>query len=280
MKELINDLKSIELMIFDLDGVIYRGDTLISNVDKVIQELKNHSIKVVYNSNNSTATRQMYVERLKKFNISSKVSDIYTSASITSAEITKIKKEANIFVIGEVGLREELEAMGHKIISEVSEYNDVDFVIVGLDRDFKYQTLAMAQKCILEGHAQFYATNTDANLPVPQGLLPGAGAMVSALEACTEKKPVKVFGKPQPFGMELILKDNKTPAKKACAIGDRLETDIVAAKLACIKSIIVLTGVTSREIIEDLINRPKGSVKVDKNLIPDIVINTLNEIFI
>ena len=279
MRNLIEELKNIKLMIFDLDGVIYRGDMLISNVDKAIQELKNNGIKVVYNSNNSTATRQMYIERLKKFNISSEISDFYTSASITSTEISKIKKRANIFVIGEVGLREELKVMGHKIVSEPSEYNDIDFVIVGLDREFKYQTLAMAQKCVLEGHAQFYATNADANLPVPQGLLPGAGAMVSALEACTGRKPVKIFGKPQPFGMKLILKETKIPASKACAFGDRLETDMVAAKLAGIKSVMVLTGVTSREMIENLIPKSKGSVEFDKNLIPDIIINTLNEIF-
>ncbi len=75
MRELVDELKDIELAIFDLDGVIYRGDILISNSDKVIQGLKDISIKVVYHSNNSTVTRQMYVDRLKGFNIKSKVSD-------------------------------------------------------------------------------------------------------------------------------------------------------------------------------------------------------------
>ena len=108
MRKLIEDLKDIKLAIFDLDGVVYRGDTLIPKADKIIQELKSYSIKVVYNSNNSTATRHKYVEKLKSFNIISEVSDFYTSASITSAEITKIKKNAKIFVIGEIGLRSEL----------------------------------------------------------------------------------------------------------------------------------------------------------------------------
>jgi len=75
MRELVDELKDIELAIFDLDGVIYRGDILISNSDMVIQELKDISIKVVYNSNNSTVTRKRYVDRLKGFNIKSKVSD-------------------------------------------------------------------------------------------------------------------------------------------------------------------------------------------------------------
>ncbi|MFX1308100.1 MAG: HAD-IIA family hydrolase, partial [Promethearchaeota archaeon] len=211
MRELIEDLKDIKLAIFDLDGVIYRGDTLISRADKIIKELKAYSIKVVYNSNNSTATRQTYVERLKKFNIKSEVSDFYTSASITSAEITKIKKNAKIFVIGEIGLRSELQSLGHEIVTEPTDYKDIDFVIVGLDRDFKYSNLAIAQKCILEGNAQFYATNTDSTLPVAGGLKPGAGVMVNALITCTSKNPVRIFGKPEPFGIRMILNDFQVP---------------------------------------------------------------------
>ena len=121
MKELIDELKNIKLAIFDLDGVIYRGKTLIPNADKIIKELKKYSIKVVYNSNNSTITREMYVERLNSFKIPSKIADFYTSASITSAEITKLKKKAIIFIIGEIGLREELEAMGHTVLNSPSK---------------------------------------------------------------------------------------------------------------------------------------------------------------
>lgn len=279
MRQLINNLKDIKLAIFDLDGVIYRGQTLIPNTDEIIKELKNLSINVVYNSNNSTITRQMYVDRLKKFNISSKPSDFYTSASITSAEITKIKKNAIIFVIGEVGLREELKSMGHTVITNPLNCEDIDFVIVGLDRDFKYSNLALAQKCILEGNAQFYATNTDISLPVAGGLLPGAGVMVNAVETCTGIKPVKIFGKPQSFGIELILKDTKIPAKNTCIFGDRLSTDILAGNCVGIMTVAVLTGVTSREEIENLIKESKESINIDKNLIPDIVINSLDEIF-
>lgn len=278
-RELINKLKDIKLAIFDLDGVVYRGESLIPNADRVIQELKDLSIKVIYNSNNSTNTRQKYVERLKKFKIPSKISDFYTSASITSAEITKIKKKANIFVIGENGLKEELKAMGHTVINDISNYDNVDFVIVGLDRDFNYQKLLIAQKCILEGKAQFYATNADATLPVSRGLDPGAGVMVKAVETCTEKKPIKIFGKPQFFGIELILKDFKIPANETCIFGDRLNTDILAGNRAGIISVAVLTGVTSREMIDNIKKKSKESNSFDKNLIPDFIINSLDEIF-
>ncbi len=275
MRELIDDLKSIELAIFDLDGVIYRGDKLIPNSDKIITDLKERSIKVVYNSNNSTATRQTYVERLKKFGIKSEISDFYTSASITSAEITKLKKNANIFVIGERGLREELQSLGHNIITEPVNFEEIDFVIIGLDRDFNYKNLALAQKCILEGDAQFYATNADSTLPVARGFKPGAGVMVNALITCTGKKPVRIFGKPEPFGIKKILNDTQISAENACIFGDRLNTDITAGNRAEIISVAVLTGVTTSKTIDDL----RDSEDVDKDLIPDIVINTLDEIY-
>ncbi|MFX1376935.1 MAG: HAD-IIA family hydrolase [Promethearchaeota archaeon] len=279
MLELVDELKNIQLAIFDLDGVVYRGESLIPNTDKVIDALKKLSIKVVYNSNNSTATRKMYVERLGKFNIDSHVTDFYTSASITSAEITKLKENANIFVIGEIGLKQELKSLGHNIIPNPTDYGDIDFVVVGLDRDFNYEKLAIAQSCILKGNAQFYATNIDSTLPIAKGLKPGAGVMVNSLIICTDKKPLKIFGKPEPFGIELILKDTHIPPENACIFGDRLNTDILAGNRAKITTIAVLTGVTTRDMIDSLKNMAINSDNFDNNLFPDVIINNLEEIF-
>mgnify|MGYP006278438307 CR=1 FL=1 len=275
MTQLINELKNVQVAIFDLDGVVYRGKELITGVDDIIKELKKLGIPVIYNSNNSTITRQMYVKKLKKMGIKSKFSDFYTSASITSAEITHIKKNAKIFVIGEIGLREELKALGHTIITDGGKFNEVDFVIAGLDRDFAYNNLAIAQRCIVDGKAQFYATNPDTTLPAPGRLLPGAGVMVNAIETCTGKKPVKIFGKPQPDGIELILHDLDVIPSKACIFGDRLDTDILAGNRAGIISVAVLTGVTNAQEIKQIRNDPQK----EKNLIPDLVIDQLEDIF-
>jgi len=279
MREIIDELKDIKLTIFDLDGVIYRGDTLIPNADKVIGELKKLSIKVVYNTNNSTATREMYVNRLNQLGISCEISDFYTSASITATEITKLKENANIFVIGEIGLQNELKAMGHQIITDKLMYNEVDFVIVGLDRKFQYDNLAFAQKCILQGRARFYATNPDATLPVDNGFLPGAGVMVKAVETCTSTKPIKTFGKPYSFGIEMILEESKIHLKNAAIFGDRLDTDILAGNNAGIKTVLVLTGVSSEQKVEEIRKQSSNSDFFNRNLIPDFVIRSLDEIF-
>jgi phosphoglycolate/pyridoxal phosphate phosphatase family enzyme len=276
MSRLIQELNGIKLAIFDLDGVIYRGNSLIKGVKQVIKDLKDLSIKVVYNSNNSTATRKNYVDRLESFNIECSVEDFYTSASIASAEITKLKTKSKIYIIGETGLQDELEARGHEIITEESRCLEVDFVVVGLDRNFTYQKLAIAQRCLLEGKAIFYATNADATLPAPTGLLPGAGVMVNAVQTCTNIKPEKVFGKPNPEGIELILREQEIAREKAVIFGDRLDTDIVAGNRAKIFTVMVLTGVTTEEMLLNI----KKDTKENSSLLPRLVLNSLKEIFL
>jgi 4-nitrophenyl phosphatase len=274
MLELIDDLKDIKLAIFDLDGVVYRGNNIIPGVGDIIRSLKELSIKVVFNSNNSTLTRVMYVEKLRKFNIYCTVEEIYTSASILAEEITKLKSNAHIYVIGETGLKEELKAKGHQISNIENSYKNIDYVIVGLDRQFDYAKLAFAQQCISQGHALFYATNTDATLPDQDRELPGAGCMVAALQTCTSQKPVHIFGKPSPIGINRILDQTNTEKDKAVIFGDRLNTDILAGNRAQIKTVLVLTGVTTKEQIEEL----QTTTPIDLELIPDITINSLNEI--
>jgi HAD superfamily hydrolase (TIGR01450 family) len=279
MRELISELKDIKLAIFDLDGVIYRGKSLIFNSDKVISDLKEISVKIVYNSNNSTATRQMYVDRLRDFNIKSEITDFYTSASITAEEITNLKKNATIFVIGEIGLREELKMRGHNVVNTDFDINGIDYVLVGLDSNFNYKKLAFAQNCILQGNAHFYATNADSTLPVANRLLPGAGVMVNAVQMCTNQKPLQIFGKPNPFGISTILKDSNTPPNKSVIFGDRLNTDILAGNRAKIKTILVLTGVTNESDVKKIREELMQSSKIDKDLNPDLVIHSLEDIF-
>ncbi len=279
MRELSKEFKDITLAIFDLDGVIYRGNSLIPKSDEVIKDLKENSVKIVYNTNNSTATRRMYVDRLKKFNIISEINDFFTSASITAGEITSLKQNATIFVIGEIGLREELEMKGHTIVNFNSDSNEVDYVIVGMDRDFNYKKLAFAQNCILQGNAQFYATNADSTFPVANRLLPGAGVMVNALQTCTNQKPLKIFGKPNPFGISSILKNTNTHPEKSVIFGDRLNTDILAGNRANINTVLVLTGVAKEADVKKLRQDLAQSLIIDKDLNPHLVINSLEDIF-
>jgi 4-nitrophenyl phosphatase len=106
--------------------------------------------------------------------------------------------------------------------------------------------------------------------------LPGAGVMVNAVQTCTNIKPEKVFGKPNPEGIELILREQKVTRKQAVIFGDRLDTDIVAGNRASISTVMVLTGVTTEEMILNL----KRDPNINSNLIPRLVLNSLKEIFV
>jgi 4-nitrophenyl phosphatase len=278
MPQLIEYLKDMKVAIFDLDGVIYRGTNVIPGVNKAINLIKDLSIRVVFNSNNSTLTRQNYVDKLKKFGITSTIEDIFTSAYLAAEEISKIKHRAQIFVIGEKGLKDELRSKDLQIFDDESDH-DIDYVVVGLDRSFNYKKLATAQNYILQKHGLFYATNTDATLPSNHGELPGAGCMIAALQTCTSKKPVRIFGKPSPLGIKMILEKTKIKNKSAVIFGDRLDTDILAGNRANIRTVLVLTGVTNRKMVEELRFQASKSNKVDKDLLPDLIIEDLSKIF-
>lgn len=280
MPQLIDNLKDMKLAIFDLDGVIYHGTNVIPGVKKVIDLLKALSIRVVFNSNNSTLTRQDYVDKLQKFGITCTIGDIFTSAYLAAEEISKINQQAKIFVIGEKGLKEELESKDLHVFDDENDLDTIDYVVVGLDRAFNYQKLATAQNYILQKHAVFYATNTDATLPSNNEELPGAGCMVAALQICTSQNPVRIFGKPSPLGIKMILEKTKIKNKSVVIFGDRLDTDILAGNRANIKTVLVLTGVTNRKMVEKLKIQASRSNEVDKNLLPDITIENLSKIFL
>jgi HAD superfamily hydrolase (TIGR01457 family) len=268
---LIEELNDIALFIFDLDGVIYRGKKLINNSDIIIKNLRKRGLDIIFNTNNSTQTRDMYVEKLKKLGIKTTKEEIYTSAHIAAMALSAVKSKANVFIIGEIGLQKELELEGHTVFLDDSAGTDIDFVVVGLDRNLTYDKVKLAQNYILDHGAKFYATNPDATLPVKKGVLPGAGVMVKAVQIATGKKPLKIFGKPHPTGINLILENYDTAPDKAAIIGDRIETDIVAGNRAKIKTILVLTGVTTKEMAQDF----SGEFNT-----PDIIINSLRELFV
>jgi 4-nitrophenyl phosphatase len=110
--------------------------------------------------------------------------------------------------------------------------------------------------------------------------MPGAGVMVNAVETCTSQKPIKIFGKPNPFGINLILEERNVEPENACIFGDRLNTDIVAGNKAGIITVAVLTGVATLEDIEIIKETSSISEETDKNLIPNVILKSLNEIFV
>jgi len=169
---------------------------------------------------------------------------ILTSSLAAALYLKKIRPEgARVYVVGEEGLQQPVSEAGFELAAD----GPADFVVVGMDRGLTYAKLKRAALLIRTG-ARFIATNPDTTFPSPEGLVPGAGALIAALQVSTGIKPV-VIGKPESTCFELALEKLGVSAARAAAVGDRLDTDIEGGRRAGMHTILVLSGVsTSSEL--------------------------------
>lgn len=252
------------LFAIDLDGCLYRENQVIKGAVQTIEILKKNGNIVVFVTNNATLSREGYVRKLKKLGFPCKKEEVMCAAYATSmylAENNGTGKKA--YVVGEDGLFEEL--FNFKI--KVSESSKVDYVVVGLDRNFNYRKLLKASDAVRSG-AEFIASNADATWPGKNGrIYPGGGAVVKAISEASGVKP-KIIGKPKPYMLKKILEYFNVKQNETIVIGDRIETDILFGKNAGTKTALVLTGITTREMLKNL----------NKNHMPDYILNSINDI--
>ena len=237
-------LKDYVAFIFDLDGCIYRGNTVIPGAAEKIEELRKLGKKVLFLTNNATKTPKEYVDKLTGMGIDTNPKEILTSATATALYLAKNFGKASIFPVGERGLIVELQRAGHRII-DVNKLGEAEFVVACLDFSFTYAKMKAACQAIFAG-AKFVATNTDPNVPVEGGYMPGAGAIVSAISTATGVKPL-VIGKPSRHIVEIALERLGVRASQTVIVGDRLDTDVQSGKMVGAFTILVLSGATSLE---------------------------------
>lgn len=233
---------NFKAFILDLDGVVYIGEEVIEGVPEKIKKLRNKG-RVVFLTNNSTKSRDEYAKKLLRLGIEASPEEIVTSGYAAALYLKERFGSTNVFIVGEAGLKKELEDAGHRLC-----FRGCEAVVVGLDREFNYSKLSRASRLIREG-AEFVATNLDSTLITPSGLLPGAGAIVAAVREASGREPV-VVGKPSKTLGKLILSRLKLKPGEVLLIGDRIETDIAFGKAMGFKTALVLTGIAREEDIE------------------------------
>jgi HAD superfamily hydrolase (TIGR01457 family) len=240
------------LVIFDLDGVIYRGSDAVPGAVELVNALRQEGILTSFATNNSMATRRAYVDRLAAHGITATLDEIVTSSSATVAYLqAHLPEVRRVLAVGADGLLAELRDGGIVATPAAEAAPDdwnggalperYDAVVAGLDQRIDYRRLAIAAAAIRAG-ARFIATNADVRFPTPDGFVPGAGAVVAALQATSGQDPV-VVGKPEPGMFQAILERTGVEAENALVVGDNPDADIVAARRAGITSVLVLTGV-------------------------------------
>ncbi len=234
----------IKTVILDLDGTIYLGRSPINGANEKIEEFRDAGIRTLFLTNSGTKTRQSISRKLGRMGFRIEADDIYTG-SYSLAQYAKENRIRSAYVIGEEGLCDDLRAAGVDVVDE-----DAEMVAASLDRKFSYEKLAKAQKMIFSG-AKLIATNHDSTFPVENGLMPGAGSIVSAIESCTNVKAISL-GKPNPYAFELMRREKGIEMESTAIIGDRVDTDIMFAKNCGIKSVLVLTGISKKEDAKNL----------------------------
>jgi HAD superfamily hydrolase (TIGR01450 family) len=249
------------LVIFDLDGVVYRGTDAVPGAAALVTALHDRGTLVRFATNNSTATRDDYVERLAGHGIRATVDEMVTSSSATLQHLrSHLPQVHRVLALGAEGLVAELSGAGLEV-TPAADAAPVDWrgaplgraydaVVAGLDPGIDYRRLGIAAAAIRAG-ARFIATNADLRFPTPEGFTPGAGAIVAALAATSGVEPL-VIGKPEPAMFQAILERDGVQPRDALVVGDNPDADLVAARRAGIPSILVLTGVADAALADGL----------------------------
>lgn len=234
-------MKTYQGYLIDLDGTMYHGMNRIEEAVTFVQTLYEKKVPYLFVTNNATQTPKEVVYKLQQMEIPATTNNVMTSALATAKYIRTKAPEATCYVIGEYGLKNALKQEGLHI-TITSE--DVDYVVMGLDRDITYEKLSQASLAIQKG-ATFIATNMDQVIPTERGLFPGNGSLVSSVAYSTGIQPV-VIGKPEQIIMKEALKQIHLSRKDVLMIGDNYETDILAGIHSKIDTLLVFSGVTQR----------------------------------
>ncbi|AGA26685.1 HAD-IIA family hydrolase [Singulisphaera acidiphila] len=235
--------------IVDMDGVIYHGHRLIPGVLDFLERLRRGGHKFLFLTNNSQWTPRDLSHRLSQIGIDVDESSFHTSALATADFLHRQKPGGTAYVIGGAGLTHALYSVGYTLTE-----HKPDYVVVGDTRSYDFEKIERASR-LVAGGARFVATNLDLTGPSEQGIQPACGALVAPIELVTGRKPYFV-GKPNPLMMRTALRKLDAHSADSFMVGDRMDTDILAGTEAGMRTILVLSGVSSRETVEQYPFRP------------------------
>ena len=236
--------------ISDMDGVIYHGNKLLPGVSEFVEWMIAHDKKFVFLTNSPEKTPQELSMKLARMGLNVSPDHFYTSALATAEFLHTQMPGCTAYVIGEAALSKAL--YDHQIYM-----NDVnpDYVVIGETRTYSFEKIEKAIALVNKG-AKLIGTNPDTTGPTEQGIMPATGSLVAPIEIATGKKAYFV-GKPNPLMLRHGLRKLGCHSADIAFIGDRMDTDIIAGIESNVDTVLVLSGVTAREDIDQFPYRPK-----------------------
>lgn len=245
----IEHIKNKKAFIIDMDGVIYHGNKLLPGVIDFINWLKESKKSFVFLTNSSERAPRELQEKLSRLGVKVDKENFYTSALATAMFLDNQYPGGSAFVIGEAGLLNALYNIGYTMNNI-----DPDYVIVGESRSYSYEKIEQAVNLVLKG-ARLIGTNPDLTGPIENGIAPACKALIAPIEMATGKKAYFI-GKPNPLMMRNALRKLKSSREDTIIIGDRMDTDIIAGIESDIETALVLSGISSRETINQFPYQP------------------------
>ncbi len=231
--------------IFDLDGTIYLGEQLIPGVREMMLRLQAAGRGVVFLSNKPLEPRASYAAKLTRLGIPTLAEDVINSSHALIHYLHKQYPAATLFVIGEPAPLQEFRQAGFMLSDSVSE---IEVVVAAFDRTLDYDKLNTAHQALVRG-SRFFATNPDRTCPIEGGEIPDCAGVIAFLEATTERQVELIAGKPSVQILDTAVAQLGVPYEECLLVGDRLATDIAMGVAAGMDSALVLTGVTTREML-------------------------------
>src|SRR5712692_1699173 len=242
-------MDGIKHYLTDMDGVLVHGPALIRGEIEFVQKLRVKEIPCLIVTNNSHYTQRDLQMRLEYMGLEVPPEAIFTSALATAQFLHDQHPRGSAFVIGEAGLTTALHDIGYALTDQ-----EPDYVVLGETTTYSIERITRAIRLVMDG-ARFIATKPDVMGPGEGGIVPATGAVAALISAATGIKPYYV-GKPNPLMMRTALRTLDAHSEESVMIGDRMDTDIVAGIESGLRTILVLTGVTSREQVERFPYRP------------------------
>ncbi|WP_295779424.1 HAD-IIA family hydrolase [uncultured Microbacterium sp.] len=235
--------------VFDLDGTIYLGETLLPGAARLIEGLRERGKRVVFCSNNPTKRPTDYAAKLTRLGLPTPAEEVYTSLAATVSWIRRTMPDAAVFPIGEAPLVEALAAAGIEMSEDPAR---IDLVVSSYDRTFAYDKLQIAFDALwFHRRARLVTTNPDRFCPFPGGRgEPDAACITAAITAGTQIECEAVFGKPSKDLLDIIVAETGLDPATSVMVGDRLATDVLFAKNTGMRSALVLTGETDPAMVE------------------------------
>ncbi len=251
MEELVS-----KYYLIDMDGVLVSGRNLIPGASDFIHALREKGIGYLVLTNNSIYTPPDLSHRLQMLGLDIESERIFTSAMATAWFLDSQHPRGKAFVIGESGLTDAIYSIGYVITDTAPDY-----VILGETLSYNMVSITRAVQLVAEG-ARFIATNPDPAGPSESGIVPATGALAALIEKATDVSPMFI-GKPNPIMMRAALNFLGAHSEDTVMIGDRMETDIIAGVESGLETILVLTGIASRD---DLYRYPYQPSRVVESL--------------